>query len=62
MPAEFPGEKMIAQGLFLIAAVFGELEEDFAFEKFGEIRKWGADVCEIRPAGLGDDEAGEFAD
>ena len=62
LETEFPREKMIAERLFLVAAVVGELEERFAFEEFCDLREWRAKVRELGPASECDDEAGEFAD
>src|SRR5437588_8134727 len=33
LPAKFPREPMVVQRLFTVAAVLGELQEDFAFPK-----------------------------
>src|SRR5687767_12008750 len=62
LETKLPGEEMIAERLFLVAAVAGELQESFAFEEFCDLRDWRTEVREVRPAGESDDEAREFAD
>ena len=62
LETEFPREEMVAERLFVVAAVGGELEERFAFEELCDLGERRAELREVGPAGEGNDEAGEFAD